>query len=455
MAEWNTKTRDDLVRQADGYGLTVTSRMSKRDIWQMIYNHLSDAHRATTPLEDAHAIINESDEEDPPVGRVLSSDAWGSEPVLDDAGILTDDDDDIDVDAIMRRWKDPGDDMIIRPRSLLPSPDEFSGIERIAAVLFGANMIRSGKRLNTQADVVCLLLAARDLGISPTMAIQKIHIIEGRPSLSSELMIALVRNAGHSILPRESTATRATAVGTRIGARAEETAEFTFTIEDAHQAQLANKDNWKHYPKAMLWARAVSGLCRILFPDVLCGLTYTPEELGVDTIDIDSWEAPALVPAPPVAAGPPTHSSAEPADPDEITNLRNRTRVLDDDARDRLAHAWRAANLGSVQINARRPLAASDLLAARALLESVEPDEPLLVANLDPCEEDDLTETPAETQGHRPDIERPGPGAPTASAARAAIAQAREKYEPAPESKCPACGLSMDVDNPACAVHPM
>ena len=45
-------------------------------------------------------------------------------------------------------------------------------------------------------------------------------------------------------------------------------------------AGLANKKNWKQYQDAMLTWRAVSKLCRVLFPDVVLGAGYVPEELG-------------------------------------------------------------------------------------------------------------------------------------------------------------------------------
>jgi hypothetical protein len=71
----------------------------------------------------------------------------------------------------------------------------------------------------------------------------------------------------------------ARAVGVRRDNGDKHTAEFT-TL-DAKKAGLAHKNNWKQYEDSMLTWRAVSALCRVLFPDVVLGAGYVPEELGV------------------------------------------------------------------------------------------------------------------------------------------------------------------------------
>jgi hypothetical protein len=59
-----------------------------------------------------------------------------------------------------------------------------------------------------------------------------------------------------------------------------------FTMEQAKRVvskqgkPLVEGRAWKNYPEDMLWARAVSRLCRRLFPDLLSGMTYTPSELS-------------------------------------------------------------------------------------------------------------------------------------------------------------------------------
>src|SRR5262245_1785396 len=146
--------------------------------------------------------------------------------------------------------------------------DRFSRTEFVPAAIRG----------KAEAVMACML-AGRELGIGPMQALQKIHIIQGRPTLSAELMASLVRRAGHRIRTIE----RSNTVATVEGARADDpdAAEtLTWTIDDAKRAELQSKENWKKYPSAMLWARAVSQLCRQLCPDVLAGMSYTPDEAG-------------------------------------------------------------------------------------------------------------------------------------------------------------------------------
>lgn len=56
---------------------------------------------------------------------------------------------------------------------------------------------------------------------------------------------------------------------------------FEFTLEDAQRAKLTGADgNYAKYPKSMFLARATSLACRALFPDVVSGIGYDPDELA-------------------------------------------------------------------------------------------------------------------------------------------------------------------------------
>lgn len=126
--------------------------------------------------------------------------------------------------------------------------------------------------------IMACLAYGRELGIGDMEALQEINVIDGRPSMSANLMRKLVRSAGHSIqfeYGEESVTVR--------GKRADNGDEgaVTWTLAMAKRAGLLDKrgKSWERYPVQMLANRAVSWLCRDLFADCLRGLAYGPEEL--------------------------------------------------------------------------------------------------------------------------------------------------------------------------------
>ncbi len=145
--------------------------------------------------------------------------------------------------------------------------------------------VPKGLRGNLPAILACVA-TGRAIGIDDMTAIRSIHIIDGKPTFAAELMVMLVRRRGHSIVGEVGPDT-----ATVTGRRADNGDEMrvTWTLEMAKRAGLVGKGNWKSYPEAMLWARAVSQLCRMLFADCFAGSTHTPEELAPDET---SMEAP-------------------------------------------------------------------------------------------------------------------------------------------------------------------
>lgn len=350
---WESQTVKDLRDYADGAGIDLShlpAKAPKRDIYAAINRALADR---------AVAAVDEVTPE--PVAMTDAEKAAAYDRILAETRDELADEELERVDDAMRRWREPDDDDVDvldaardRTGSLLPTKAQWTQIETMGDSLATGQMVKA-KKLNTAADVKLILLAARDLGVPPTMAVQQIHVIEGKPSLSAQLMVALVRNAGHSIVPVTMTAERAVAKGTRL----DEVVDYEFTIEEARAAGLANKDNWKHYPKAMLWARAVSGLCRILFPDVLAGLTYTPEELGDDDWNDD---APRRVDS---------TSEIDPPDDAQIDDLE-RARITaailerDEATRAEMLAAWKAITGPALPPLSRLPR--SDVPRVEALL---------------------------------------------------------------------------------------
>jgi hypothetical protein len=122
-------------------------------------------------------------------------------------------------------------------------------------------------------------------------------------------MRALVARAGHRLDVKLASNDKVVLWGKRADNDSEATVEWS--MKDAQQAGLAGRGAWKTYPRAMLLARATSELCRMIFADVVAGLSYTPEEAssiaGVEWNDtpVDPLQtaiAPVLTAAPPTTA---------------------------------------------------------------------------------------------------------------------------------------------------------
>lgn len=182
------------------------------------------------------------------------------------------------------------------------------------------------------ADIVVAAMYGRDFGWSPTTAMSNIQVIEGRPSLSAQAMVALVRHHGHA-LDGETSSTAAKVTGMRSDTG--DSMTFEFTVWDAARAGLCTVDDngvtqartsrgkplpWETYPASMCWARAVSQLCRMLFPDVLMSVSYTPEEVeSFSSAPRQRGGGAARSTTPAAAAPPPTA---------EVTVLKARIAAL-------------------------------------------------------------------------------------------------------------------------------
>lgn len=159
--------------------------------------------------------------------------------------------------------------------------------------------------------------------MAPWASLTYVIVINGKATLNAEGRVALIRKAGHSITG-EATPEHAVVHGKRRDTGDEMSVEWT--MEMARRAGLDKQGPWRQYPEAMLWARAVSQLSRMLFADVLMGVSYDPEEMGGtfvgDVIDV----------------------STEPlADAGCHEDLRNMLRALEPDQQAEMK-AWLAAN---------------------------------------------------------------------------------------------------------------
>lgn len=170
---------------------------------------------------------------------------------------------------------------------------------KFAQLLARASLLPTAYR-DKPANVLLAMEYADALGLSPIAAIQGIHVVDGKPTASAQLIGALIRRAGHRM--------RVTVAPDGQSARAEivrsDDPDFVFvsewTMARAEAAGLTGKGTWKQYAANMLKARAITEVGRDACPEVLAGVPYTPEELGDDVITGDhrhagtaTWDTPA------------------------------------------------------------------------------------------------------------------------------------------------------------------
>lgn len=153
--------------------------------------------------------------------------------------------------------------------------------------LKGANMlVKSGltpKDINRPEAALFVILAGRDMGLSPVQSLRSIRVIQGRLELSADIQLAKFHEQGGRSqwleLTDESVKLKLIAPWTI------EAHVSTFTLADARRAGLLSNQTWTKYPKAMLRSRAITqGLKDIGF--LLGSGVYAPGEVG-GTVRID------------------------------------------------------------------------------------------------------------------------------------------------------------------------
>lgn len=135
--------------------------------------------------------------------------------------------------------------------------------------------------------VFAIVQKARAVNVHPLDALNGgMYYVQGKVEMSSMMMNQLIRQAGHSIeKDEESNDTICMLHGKRVD-NGDAWSE-SFSIEDAKRAGIYRQGTgWVKYPRNMLFARALSNLARMLFPDVIKGC-YTEGEIAPQLTTID------------------------------------------------------------------------------------------------------------------------------------------------------------------------
>lgn len=210
--------------------------------------------------------------------------------------------------------------------STIPHQGELRTLAQLATTFAFSKLVPESLQGKPE-DCLLVLLTARDLGLSVTVAFRECHPIDGRVTVSPKLKLAIVRQRGLGrIWPDPANdVTR----HTWFAARADDPQtvyQVTYTLRDAERAGLwmagcspddhseqcqkgaqygasrearkkSCKQNWRTYPGQMLQWRCMGYLMDQAFGEVGVGL-YSADELGAVTDEdghvIDIMEAGPL-----------------------------------------------------------------------------------------------------------------------------------------------------------------
>ena len=143
---------------------------------------------------------------------------------------------------------------------------------RVMAKSASASKLFSAK---AEEQVFTLMLIAQAENIHPMKALMAYDIIQGQPALKASEALARFMDCGGKIKWIKSDAESAKAEFTHPSSG---TFEYEYTVQDATDAGLINKDNWKKNLKAMLRARCTSAGIRMSYPRCLNNM-YTADEV--------------------------------------------------------------------------------------------------------------------------------------------------------------------------------
>lgn len=206
------------------------------------------------------------------------------------------------------------------PRLQALIPQDFADVQRFAKMFIESPFCPDNMR--NIASCSAAIMMGMEVGLTPMMAMQSIAVINGKPSIWGDGLLALAMSSDmcediDETLTGKGEAMVATCVVRRKGKKTPVTRSFS--VEDAKLAGLWMKRGqgggptpWVTYPQRMLQMRARSWAIRDALPDILRGLSSAEEQFDVVQTSIEQ-EAPP----PPSSVGSEPQAPAQPEAPSD------------------------------------------------------------------------------------------------------------------------------------------
>lgn len=177
------------------------------------------------------------------------------------------------------------------------------------------------------ANVLIAIQMGMELGLAPMQAIQNIAVINGRPSLWGDALLALVQASPNYEWHREwieGEGDNQKAICEMKRRDSIEPHQATFSVADAKRAKLWGKDSpWSTYPNRMLQMRARAFCARDTFADVLRGLVPAEEAIDIQATEVKQVRMPRRKSQATEPEPPKTEAQAEQPDKGETSAAKS------------------------------------------------------------------------------------------------------------------------------------
>lgn len=212
-------------------------------------------------------------------------------------------------------------------------PQTMEDAYRLAKAVCMAGMNPRG--METPEKCMIAIMRGLEVGLTPFQALDKIAIVNGRPTIWGDGAVGLVRGSGLCEYIKETVegeGEKLVAICETKRKAEREPIRRTFSVADAKKAGLWGKSGpWQQFPARMLQMRARAFALRDGFADVLGGL-YLKEELdnggdGGTTVAPPSIPMPPAPPPPPVATIEPPKPKVVQMDAIDFDDLRAKLRA--------------------------------------------------------------------------------------------------------------------------------
>lgn len=235
------------------------------------------------------------------------------------------------------------------------SPKSLDEAMRFAELISKSGIIPKDYQ-DKPGNILVAIQWGMEIGLKPLQAMQNIAVINGRPSLWGDSVIALVRSSPLCEYVIE-TSEGDTAV-CRVKRRGEQEQVRTFSDVDAKAAGLLGKTGpWSQYKSRMRQMRARAFALRDVFPDVLKGMPIAEEVMDLPReVDITPRGQTATQIA--QAAKPATAERTE----DQKNLILDLELIATEQGLDRLAEVW-----PTLHADDRKAIGADELARLKAI----------------------------------------------------------------------------------------